>query len=98
MGKLTESLGSASRVRRIISLHIDPVGLTASAMMREGVVVDGALVPTTSDKCIDVPPQAAALQLSSPIGEVVAAAGITIEQLAGMTFLDLVVALFDPHT
>lgn len=98
MGKLTESLGAASRVRRVIALQIDPVALSASAVMREGVVVEGALVPTTGDTRIDVPPQAAAVQLSQPIGDVVAAAGITSEQLLSMTFLDLVVALFDPHT
>lgn len=98
MGKLTESLGSASRVRRVIALQIDPVALTASAVMREGVVVDGMLVPTTGDTQIKVPPPAAAVQLSQPIGDVVAAAGITAEQLLDMTFLELVVALFDPHT
>ena len=98
MGKLTESLSTADRVRRLISLKIDSVGLSASAMMREGVIVDGVLMPTTGDTLLTVPPQAAAAQLTLPIGDVAIALGLTHEELLDMTFAELMVAMFDPYS
>ena len=98
MGKLTESLADASRVRRLISLNIDSVGLTASAMMREGVIVGGVLMPTTGDTLLTVPPEAAAAQLTLPIGDVATALGLTSQQLLAMTFGELMVAMFDPYS
>lgn len=98
MGKLIESLTPASRVRRLIALNIDSVGLTASAVMREGVIVDNKLVPTTGDTLLTVPPQDAAAQLSLPIGQVALALGMTHEQLMAMSFSELMVAMFDPYS
>lgn len=98
MGKLRENLGTAPRTQRIVALAIDPDALTASAVMREGVEIDDGFVATAPDQRVEVPAELAAVQLSSPIGSVMADAGITAEELLGMTFLELVVALFDPHT
>jgi hypothetical protein len=98
MGKLVETLTAAPRVRNLISLNIDSVGLTASAVMREGVVVDGKLIPTTGDTPITVPPEAAAAQLTMPIGDVAVAIGLTHEQLLAMSFSELMVAMFDPYS
>jgi hypothetical protein len=95
MGILTEQLADVPRVRRIVSLQIDSVALTASATVREGVVIDSQLVATRGDLRVDIPQQLAAAQLTQPIGAVAQAAGLTEEQLLGMSFADLMVAFFD---
>jgi hypothetical protein len=97
MGALSESVGSAPRVRKVISIAIDPVSLTASAILREGVIVDGKLIPTTGDRCISVPVDVAAAQLTAPISDVADEAGISETALLSMSFCDLIVALFDPY-
>lgn len=98
MGILTEQLADAPRVRRIVALQIDSVALTASATVREGVILNDELIATCADRQIVTPPQTAALQLTQPVGIVAAAAGISDQQLLAMSFVDLMVAFFDPAT
>lgn len=98
MGLLTEQLADVPHVRRIVALQIDSVALTASATVREGVLIDGALIPVTGDRRIVIPPEVAAAQLTLPIGQVAQMAGMTEAQLLEATFSQLMVALFDSPT
>jgi len=98
MGKLIEELTPAPRVRTLIALNIDSVALTASAVMREGVIVGGALMPTTGDVVISMPTEVAAAQLTMSIGDVATAVGLTEEELLAMSFGELMIALFDPYS
>jgi hypothetical protein len=47
---------------------------------------------------LTVPPEAAAAQLTLPIGDVATALGLTHQQLMDMTFSELMRAMFDPYS